>query len=278
MEQRTLSGTLQDSVGSLLRRVYARFTAGALADDPQARDYVVLDTLADQDVESQQELAERLGINRTIMVGLVDHLEAAGYLTRRRNPANRRSYVLSITDAGRSARESMRAAVAAHDARITATLSPDQRRRLDDLLSRLLPDPEPIRSTAYLVAHAHYRLRRLGDALLADAGIRTRHLGALAAIDAAAPCTQQHLARELGVTEPAIAQKVDELVDLGLVVRGRDPRDRRRYALELTGQGRERIVAVRDALERIRDEIVGALGHDGERELTGLLARLVPDD
>jgi DNA-binding MarR family transcriptional regulator len=256
--------------------VYARFTADALADDPQARDYVVLDTLADQDVESQHELAERLGINRTIMVGLVDHLEDAGYVTRRRNPANRRSYVLSITDEGRSARDTMREAVAARDARITAALSPAERRRLDDLLSRLLPEPEPIRSTAHLVAHVHYRLRRLGDALLADAGIRTRHLGALAAIDASAPCTQQQLARQLGITEPAVAQKVDELVDLGLVTRGRDAHDRRRYALELTDLGRERIVAVRRSVERMQAEIIDALGADGERELCGLLARLLP--
>jgi DNA-binding MarR family transcriptional regulator len=277
VEQRTLSAALEDSVGALLRRVYAHFTAGALDDDPQARDYVVLDTLADQDVESQQELAERLGINRTIMVGLVDHLESGGYVTRTRNPANRRSYVLSITGEGRAARDSMREAVAARDDRITAALTPAERRRLDELLSRLVPGPDPIRSTAYLVAQAHYRLRRLGDALLADAGLRTRHLGALAAIEASAPCAQQQLARQLDITEPAVAQKVDELVHLGLVVRGRDPHDRRRYALELTDLGRERIVAVRRSVERMQAEVLDALGADGERDLRGLLGRLLPD-
>ncbi|MFD2354860.1 MarR family transcriptional regulator [Nonomuraea ferruginea] len=48
------------------------------------------------------------------------------------------------------------------------------------------------------------------------------------------PCAQQQLARRLDITELAAAQIVDELVRLGLVARGQDPADRRRYALELT--------------------------------------------
>ncbi|MFD2354859.1 MarR family winged helix-turn-helix transcriptional regulator [Nonomuraea ferruginea] len=128
MQDRTLAETLSRSPGRLLRRVYARFTAEALSDDPRSRDFVVLDTLADQDADSQLELAERLGINRTIMVRLVDRLQQAGYVTRTRNPANRRSYVLSITEEGRKARDAMREAVAERDARVTASLTPRRTR------------------------------------------------------------------------------------------------------------------------------------------------------
>ncbi|GLW99850.1 MarR family transcriptional regulator [Microtetraspora sp. NBRC 16547] len=278
MEERTLSTALRGSLGALLRRVYARFTAEALRDDPQSRDFVVLDTLADQDADSQHELAERLGINRTIMVRLIDRLQDAGYVTRTRNPANRRSYVLSITDEGRKAREAMREAVAARDARITAPLTSPERQRLNELLSLLLPEPEPLQTTAYLVAQAHYRLRRMGDAFLADAGLRTRHFGSLAAIDELGPCPQQRLARRMNITEPAAAQIVEELVQLGLVARGQDPHDRRRYALELTGLGRERLVVVRDAVERLQAEVLDLLGADAERELRPLLARLLPEE
>ena len=46
---------------SSLRRLYTRFTAAAMRDDPSSSEFVVLDTLADADVDSQRELAERLG-------------------------------------------------------------------------------------------------------------------------------------------------------------------------------------------------------------------------
>ena len=197
MEGQTLTEVLRASVGGLLRGAYERFTGDALTGDPQARDFVVLDTLADQDADSQHELAERLGINRTIMVRLIDRLQEAGYVTRTRNPANRRSYMLSITEEGRAARDAMRQVVAERDARVTAVLTPDERQRLNELLSLLLPEPEPLQTTAYLVAQAHYRLRRMGDALLADVGLRTRHFGSLSAIAELGPCPQQRFARRL---------------------------------------------------------------------------------
>ncbi|GAA4531823.1 MULTISPECIES: MarR family winged helix-turn-helix transcriptional regulator [Nonomuraea] len=277
MQDRTLAETLSRSPGRLLRRVYARFTAEALSDDPRSRDFVVLDTLADQDADSQLELAERLGINRTIMVRLVDRLQQAGYVTRTRNPANRRSYVLSITEEGRKARDAMREAVAERDARVTASLTPGERERLNELLSLLLPEPEPLRTTAYLVAQAHYRLRRMGDALLAGSGLRTRHFGSLAALETLTPCAQQQLARRLDITEPAAAQIVDELVRLGLVARGQDPADRRRYALELTPLGRQRLTTVREAAEHLQAEILSLLGPEAEHELRVLLTKLLPD-
>ncbi|MFG1943388.1 MarR family transcriptional regulator [Nonomuraea sp. NPDC048826] len=275
MQDRTLAGALRRSLGALLRRTYAHFTAEALGDDPRSRDFVVLDTLADQDADSQHELAERLGINRTIMVRLIDRLQEAGYVTRTRNPANRRSYVLSITDEGRKARDGMREAVAERDARITASLTETERQRLNELLSLLLPDPEPLGTTAYLVAQAHYRLRRMGDARLAGTGLRTRHFGSMAALEALAPCSQQRLAQGMQVTEPAAAQIVDELVRLGLVARGQDPADRRRYALELTPRGRECLAVVRDAAEGLQAEVLSLLGDEGERELRALLTELL---
>ncbi|GGO82829.1 MarR family winged helix-turn-helix transcriptional regulator [Nonomuraea cavernae] len=278
MDDRPATTETQEAVGKLLRRVYARFTAEAVRDDPQARDYVVLDTLADQDADSQHELAERLGINRTIMVRLVDRLEAAGHVTRTRNPANRRSYTLSITEEGRRARDAMRRQVAERDARVTAPLTPAERRRLNELLSLLLPEPEPLQTTAFLVAQAHYRLRRMGDALLAGSGLRTRHFGSLTAIDELGPCPQQRFAQHLDISEPAAAQVIDELVQLGLVARGRDPHDRRRYALELTDLGRRRLVVVHDALRRLQTEILDVLGADAERELRTLLGKLLPEE
>jgi len=272
--------TLSESPGNLLRRAYARLTAEALGDGPNAQDLVVLDALAGQDATSQAELGERLGINRTTMVKLVDRLQRAGHVARARNPADRRSYALSLTDEGRRALTELRRAAADRDARLTAPLTPEERRRLNRLLGRLLPDPEhpAVPSTEHLIAQAHHRLRRSGDALLAEIGLRTRHFAPLAALDRLAPCPQQDLARAMRVTEPAAAQVVDELVRAGLVARGQDPHDRRRYALDLTEPGRERLARVREVIERLRAQVVDAVGPEGERELCSLLAKLLTDE
>src|SRR5690606_39200728 len=185
---------------------------------------------------SQQSLAERLGINRTIMVSLVERLEREGYVARTRNPDNRRSYVLSLTDAGRRAMARMRRVVVSRDRALTAALSAGERERLNDLLRALLPERERvpgISSTEFLVSQVHFYLRRRGDSMLAEVGLRMRHYGPLSAIDKFGPCPQQQLARYLAINEPAAAALVDELVQSGLVARGQDPTDRRRYALTL---------------------------------------------
>lgn len=269
----TLSDLLKLSLGNLLRQASVR-----LAGESRSREFVVLDVLADQDGCSQQDLVERLGINRTIMVRLVDALEEAGHVTRTRNLRNRRSNELRLTAKGREALKGMREAAAAHDAEVTAALTPAERTRLNELLTLLLPEPEQVQSTAYLITQAHYRLRRLGDALLADSGLRTRHFGPLAGLDELAPCPQHRLARHLGITEPAAAEVVNELVDAGLVARGRDPHDRRRYALDLTDLGRRRLATAGEAQQALQAQVRELLGGpEPERELRELLQKLVSD-
>lgn len=274
-----LAPELARYVGYLVRRVYARFTTDSgRAGESRPRDFLVLAMLDAQGGHSQQSLAERLGINRTIMVHLVERLERDGYVERVRNPDNRRSYLLSLTDAGRHALAEMRPAVEARDRRLTAVLSSAERDRLNDLLRALLPEREratPVWSTEYLVTQVYLHLRRRGDGLVAHLGLRMRHYGPLSAVDKLGPCPQQQLARYMAINEPAAAELVDELVRRGLVTRGQDPADRRRYALTLTDLGRERLLAVREAADRLHAELRDTLGPSNEAELRSLLLRLL---
>jgi DNA-binding MarR family transcriptional regulator len=276
-----LAAALRGSTGTLLRQALTRFMTEAGEQGPQSRDFVVLDALAGQDAASQEDLARRISVNRTIMVRLIDRLQDAGYVTRTRNPANRRTYVLSLTDSGRAALADLRQDVARRNKRITAALTAGERRRLNELLGRLLAEPRqsPVSSTEHLVTQAHYRLRKLGDQALADHGLaddglRTRHFGVLPALDLLGPCPQQQLARRLALTEATTALLVDELVKSGLVARGQDPHDRRRYALEITGPGRQRIPPMHAAQQQVEAEVASLLGAAGKRELDDILARL----
>jgi DNA-binding MarR family transcriptional regulator len=51
---------------------------------------------------SQQELAERLGLEKSSVSRLAADLERKGLLVRERDPANRRFYRLRLTDRGRA--------------------------------------------------------------------------------------------------------------------------------------------------------------------------------
>lgn len=123
--------------------------------------------------------------------------------------------------------------------------------------------------------HADLRLRQRADQLLATLGLQTRHFNALAMVDQVGPCPQQELAHQLGVTEPAILQVVDDLEDQGLVERQRDQHDRRRYALRLSDAGEARLARARRTVDAVQGELVHLLGEDDFRELQDLLARLL---
>ncbi len=83
---------------------------------------------------SQQALAEMIGVNATRMVFLVDELEKLGLVERRRNPADRRSYALYLTEEGVAVVDQVRAVTEEHEAEFAAGLTEDQRAQLVALL------------------------------------------------------------------------------------------------------------------------------------------------
>jgi DNA-binding MarR family transcriptional regulator len=93
--------------------------------------------LAENDGRSQQAIAELMGVNATRMVFLTDELEKLGLVERRRNPADRRSHALHLTEAGTAMLARVREVTAAHEADITASLSDAERGELAALLRRL---------------------------------------------------------------------------------------------------------------------------------------------
>src|SRR5262249_18785674 len=64
------------------------------------RELAVLTVLAADYPLSQQEAAERLGVDRTTMVALVDDLEAKGLVRRHRSLEDRRKNIVQLTEAG----------------------------------------------------------------------------------------------------------------------------------------------------------------------------------
>ncbi|MEJ2815027.1 MULTISPECIES: MarR family transcriptional regulator [unclassified Caulobacter] len=63
--------------------------------------YLVLGALWEVDGQSVGAIAERLGLDSSNVTPLVKRMEAAGLLSRQRNPDDERQVVVSLTDHGR---------------------------------------------------------------------------------------------------------------------------------------------------------------------------------
>lgn len=100
----------------------------------------MLTRLAANEGKAQQVIGELIGLNPTQMVFLVDELEGRGFVERRRNPADRRSYALYLTQAGRDMLSKVQAAGRVHQARLGASLSEKEQEQLTELLRRIARD------------------------------------------------------------------------------------------------------------------------------------------
>lgn len=101
-------------------------------------EHLVLKMLAAVGPCSQRVLSEELRIDRTVMVGLCDRLEDAGYVRRERDAVDRRAYAVTITPAGREALAPAEAEVPAYLDEVFANLTAAERGQLAALLGKAL--------------------------------------------------------------------------------------------------------------------------------------------
>ena len=83
------------------------------------------------------------------------------------------------------------------------------------------------------------------------------------------------LARKANMTPQSMAELVDELVDMGYVVRRPDPADGRAKLIVLTKRGRDAVAAGRQTIEGIEEQVIELLGKRGHHELRRLLSKLL---
>ncbi|HTL26441.1 MAG TPA: MarR family winged helix-turn-helix transcriptional regulator [Burkholderiales bacterium] len=85
---------------------------------------------------TQSRLAHAVSRDRSTMVGVLDQLEGKGLIERRRG-ADRRTNGVWLTRTGRAALSRARRAIAIHERRVAARLSPAERAQLLALLARI---------------------------------------------------------------------------------------------------------------------------------------------
>jgi DNA-binding MarR family transcriptional regulator len=270
---------ITDYTGYLLRTAFVRgasLVAERFPPGTHPRDASVLATLEAIGPCSQQRLSDNLHVNRTMMVKLIDGLEARGLVERRRNPEDRRSYALYPTEAGHDALVAMAPVMDRTEAVMAASLSAAERARLVELL-RALVDPPPSALAdrlGFLIAQAHHRFRNRADEVLRPLRMEVRHFGALTALAGGVP-SQRELADRLRVSGPVVVEMVDALEALGHVERRRDPADRRSNALVVTDAGRAALERASVGIHASTRELVAPIGAEGDAELRALLRKLL---
>jgi len=127
------AGDLLDHLGRMTR-VRSEEALAPLGLRP--RQYVALTLLELRGPTNQATVGHVLHLDPANVVGLLNQLEEAGYVVRRRDTGDRRRHVVEVTDAGRRIIERAREALAAVDDEILGGLGPDERELLGRLLER----------------------------------------------------------------------------------------------------------------------------------------------
>lgn len=124
------------ALGAVLRS-WSRATSSAVSDLPRGpRGFQVLAMASGGPCRTQAAMAERLGLDRTVMTHLIDDLERAGLVVRKPDPADRRARRLELTDEGRTAYERADERVRLVERVVLSGLDDDDAHRFRALLGR----------------------------------------------------------------------------------------------------------------------------------------------
>src|SRR5829696_7528170 len=142
-EHRSSPGLLLALLGQEAMR---RLRAAHTAHDLKPRQFQILGLLHDHAGLAQRELIQEMGVAPSILVTLLNPLEAAGLVSRERDPGDRRRHLVTLTRRGeRKLAASARAQLQAEE-ELFASLDDDQREQLRGLLvvlrDWLASDPE----------------------------------------------------------------------------------------------------------------------------------------
>jgi DNA-binding MarR family transcriptional regulator len=125
----------------LAKQVYRRVEEDVLG--MAWRHLVSLAYVRDHDACPQQDLAEAFCMDANNVVLLLNELEQLGYVTRLRDPSDRRRHLVQLTATGRTALARAERAQSAMEDEVLEALEPAERAKLQELLSRALRGVEP---------------------------------------------------------------------------------------------------------------------------------------
>jgi len=126
---------MRHNVKEIQSAIHAHFARYDLS--PARFTVLVLLMHAQEEGLNPAELAEEVDVSRASMTGLLDVLEHAGLITRAQHPSDRRMVAIQITDKGRQTVLDMLPDHFRRISRVVGQLTPDERRTLVSLMTKL---------------------------------------------------------------------------------------------------------------------------------------------
>jgi MarR family transcriptional regulator, temperature-dependent positive regulator of motility len=137
----------------LSRLVYRRSGEERLG--MRLKEFVTLVHLRDQNHLSQQALGEAMCLDANNLVLLLNDLETADLVTRRRDPVDRRRHIVEITPTGLAAVERAERSMESVEDEVLAGLDGGERDQLRQLLTQALDNSPELEATPVQSAAAH---------------------------------------------------------------------------------------------------------------------------
>jgi DNA-binding MarR family transcriptional regulator len=132
-----------------------------------------------------------------------------------------------------------------------------------------------------LAGNAGFLLSRVGTAVqtgfkdvLGRWQVRPLQFAILMTLRAGGEASQQQLCQALGIDSGNMVELIDGLERLGYAQRHRDPRDRRRHLLALTGDGQAAFAAMTQAVDEYTAGFLAPLDQAEQASLVAALAKL----
>ena len=136
------------------------------------------------------------------------------------------------------------------------------------------PPKELLSSTTFLLKRLGFSAKDHSHGAFEGTGLSPFHYAVLALLEEDPRETQAAIADALGYDRSHVVRLLDELEERDLVVRKRDPEDRRRHVVKMTPEGRTMLAKLRAIVARLEDHFLAPLDRDERAALHALLVRL----
>ncbi|MEU6549840.1 MarR family transcriptional regulator [Streptomyces sp. NPDC046915] len=92
-------------------------------------------------MQTQRQLVDSMGVDKSMMVRTLDALEARGLVRREAHPTDRRAHAIVATNAGRAMFDQVAAAIRRTEERMTACFTPEERELFHSMVVRFAYAP-----------------------------------------------------------------------------------------------------------------------------------------